>query len=146
MQTFAQDPSEESGEAVTVENSETQEGHTFGIEMKEIKKGRNSKGDEKKEEEIEEKEEEAEEQGLMKIWALNKPEICYNIVGSFIAFLLGVLQPIFAFVFAGVMGSFGHFACSYDQDIAQFVNNATNATIISAINPSGFIYCSLNLL
>ena len=67
------------------------------------------------------KEPEAEDVSIWKIMALNGPEICINITGSFFAFVLGAVQPTFAFVFAGVLGVFGRYGCSYDDQLSSFV-------------------------
>ena len=67
------------------------------------------------------KEPEAEDVSIWKIMALNGPEICINITGSFFAFVLGAVQPTFAFVFAGVLGVFGRYGCSYDNQLSNFV-------------------------
>ena len=93
----------------------------------------------KTEDDDEEKEPEAEDVSIWKIMALNGPEICINITGSFFAFVLGAVQPTFAFVFAGVLGVFGRYGCSYDNDLAKFVDTIdendpnTNQTLIDGL-------------
>ena len=64
-------------------------------------------------------EEKVPEVGLMQIWALNKPEMCYNIMASIIAFCLGVVQPLFAFVFADVMKTYGQELVHYTPNIVE---------------------------
>ena len=93
----------------------------------------------KTEDDDEEKEPEAEDVSIWKIMALNGPEVCINITGSFFAFVLGAVQPTFAFVFAGVLGVFGRYGCSYDNDLAKFVDTIdendpnTNQTLIDGL-------------
>ena len=76
----------------------------------------------KKADDEEDKEPEPEDVSIWKIMALNGPEICINITGSFFAFVLGAVQPTFAFVFAGVLGVFGRYGCSYDNKLSDFVD------------------------
>ena len=57
------------------------------------------------------------------ILALNNPEIFLNICGCLSSFGVGAIQPLFAIIFAGILGVFGTYACSYDLDIENEVKN-----------------------
>lgn len=73
------------------------------------------------EKENEEEKEEIEEQPMASIYGLNKPELCYNITGAITALIVGAIQPLFGIIFAEILNAYGEYACAYDTDIADLV-------------------------
>ena len=71
--------------------------------------------------ENEEEKEEIEEQPMASIYGLNRPELCYNITGSITALIVGAIQPLFGIIFAEILNAYGEYACAYDKDIADLV-------------------------
>ena len=76
-----------------------------------------TKDDSKKDEDVPE-EEDIPEAPMSSIYKLNQPEICYNIFGTLFSFAVGAIQPLFAILFAEILGAFGYYACAYDDSIA----------------------------
>ena len=76
-----------------------------------------TKDESKKEEEVAEEEEDIPEVPMSSIYKLNQPEICYNIFGTLFSFAVGAIQPLFAILFAEILGAFGYYACAYDDSI-----------------------------
>ena len=74
--------------------------------------------DESKKEDDAPEEEEIPEASMSSIYKLNQPEICYNIFGTLFSFAVGAIQPLFAILFAEILGAFGYYACAYDDSIA----------------------------
>ena len=128
MQTFASPPKMESKQNLTkASRTSLVETKTKKRSLLALISGTSLHGSENKENSEDDNEEKAPEVGLMRIWALNKPEMCYNIMGSIIALLLGVVQPLFAFVFAAVMKTYGEYACAYDANIyTAYQENGSN--------------------
>ena len=107
MQTFeTAGKSEEANEEAVVEKK---------VEAK--KSVRISTKSEQKEDDTPE-EEEIPEAPMSSIYKLNQPEICYNIFGTIFSFAVGAIQPLFAILFAEILGAFGYYACAYDDSIA----------------------------
>ena len=80
------------------------------------------------EKEEEEPQEEVEEQSMNSIYGLNRPELCYNIVGSITALLVGAIQPLFGIIFAEILNAYGEYACAYDSDIEELVEEIGDNT------------------
>jgi ABC-type multidrug transport system fused ATPase/permease subunit len=127
MQTFTSPPKMESrSNLAKASRTSLHETKTKKRSLMALISGTSLHGSEHKDEQ-KDSEEKVPEVGLMQIWALNKPEMCYNIMASIIAFCLGVVQPLFAFVFADVMKTYGQYACAYDNNIyTAFKENGTN--------------------
>jgi ATP-binding cassette subfamily B (MDR/TAP) protein 1 len=144
MQTFAASPPKMESKQNLARASRTSlvETKTKKRSLLALISGTSLHGSENKENSEDDNEEKAPEVGLMRIWALNKPEMCYNIMGSIIALLLGVVQPLFAFVFAAVMKTYGEYACAYDANIynAYQENNKTTNPFPSESNSSVDLY------
>ena len=73
--------------------------------------------------EEENKEEEKKEEPVPfgSIWALNKPEMWYNIIGVIFAVVAGAVQPAFGIVFAEILDAFAKYACAYNKDLKAYV-------------------------